>query len=171
MSVWPRRSPLGAYLGMATVAVAVFLGLSLVSDPAPANRMDGLDVPPAPIVPPPDASDAGWFSTVLGRPRVVRGDRYCDERRCCPTLRTTFGTTAPASEVIAAFEARGYVAGGAARRADVRPGPWPAATWNAELDLAGRWRWRRVRVAGGSDVERPDWPTVFTESSVACGGA
>jgi hypothetical protein len=169
MSAWPGRSPLGAYLAMAAAAVAVFLGLSLVS--APADRADDVDPTPPPLVSPPPPPDAGWFSTVLGRPRVVRDDRYCDERGCCPTLRTTFGTTAPAGEVIAAFEARGFLAAEAAARTDVKPGPWPDATWTAELDLAGRWRWRRVRVAGGSDVDRPAWPTVFTESSVACGAA
>ncbi len=51
----------------------------------------------------------------------------------------------------------------------VRPGPFPAVRWTAELDYAGRWAWRRVEVARGTDVDRPDWPTVFVESSIACG--
>jgi len=51
----------------------------------------------------------------------------------------------------------------------VRPGPFPAVRWTAELDFAGRWAWRRVEDARGTDVGRPDWATVFVESSIACG--
>ncbi len=169
MAASPGRSPLGAYLAMAGVAVAVFLGLNLISEPV-SRLTDTTPVPPLEPVNEQQAApslERDFLTTVLGRPRVSRARPYCDPRGCCPTHRTTFGTTAPTKDVIAAFEVQGY----STRPSDrdiVRPGPFPAVRWTAELDYAGRWAWRRVEVARGSDVDRPDWPTVFVESSIAC---
>ena len=169
MAAPPGRSPLGAYLAMACVAVAVFVGLNLLAEPV--SRRSGHA--PAPPFEPLVAEDApsierDFLTTVLGRPRVSAARPYCDPRGCCPTHRTTFGTTAPTKDVIEAFEVQGYTAVPGDRDV-VRPGPFPQIGWTAELDYAGRWAWRRVEVARGTDVDRPDWPTVFVESSIACG--
>ena len=161
------RSPLVAYLAMAAVALTVIVGLSLTSQPSPGERSPS---PALPLVE--DASapslERDFLTTVLGRPRRSRADRYCDASRCCPTWRTTFGTTAPTQQVVTAFEVQGYVAEPGDRDI-VRPGPFPAVRWTAELDHSGRWEWRRVEVSRGTDVNRADWPTVFVQSSVACG--
>ena len=168
MAAPPGRSPLGAYLAMACVAVAVFVGLNLVAEPesrrsrqSPAPSVESLVADDAPSL------ERDFLTTVLGRPRVSDARPYCDPRGCCPTHRTTFGTTAPTKDVIVAFEVQGYTAVPGDRDV-VRPGPFPQIGWTAELDYAGRWAWRRVEVARGADVDRPDWPTVFVESSIAC---
>ncbi|MGZ8582247.1 MAG: hypothetical protein ACXWX4_01070 [Actinomycetota bacterium] len=164
------RSPLRAYLAMAGVALAVFVGLNLIAEPS------GRQTRPEPDTSTPLNTDApapslerDFLTTVLGRPRVSDTHPYCDGRGCCPTWRTTFGTTAPTKDVIAAFEVQGYFAP-TGDRETVRGGPFPAVRWTGELDYAGRWEWRRVVVARGPDVDRPDWPTVFVESSIACNG-
>jgi hypothetical protein len=152
---------------MALVTVAVVAGLNAISRPL-VRRMSE---PPAPS--PVTAGRAPslereFLTAVLGRPRVSGADAYCDARGCCPTHRVSWGTTAPTNEVIGAFEVQGYLAQPGDRDV-VRPGPFPQARWTAELDYAGRWKWRRVEVSRGADVDRPDWPTVFVESSIACG--
>ena len=102
-----------------------------------------------------------FLTTVLGRPRVSDARPYCDPQGCCPTWRTTFGTTAPTKDVIAAFEVQGYGRRSPARDA-ARGGPFPGACGGPpSCDYAGRWEWRRVEVARGADVGRPAWPTVF----------
>jgi hypothetical protein len=161
------RSPLGAYLAMGCVAGAVFVGLTLISEPRDDARPspDPLQLvsdTPAPSL------ERDFLTTVLGRPRVSDTEPHCDGERCCPTWRTTFGTTAPSDQVVQAFEVQGYVTLPGDRDV-VRPGPFPQVRWTAELDYAGRWQWRRVEVSRGTDVNRPDWPTVFVQSSVACG--
>ena len=164
------RSPLAAYLAMAAVALTVVTGLTLIAEP---SRDDASSPAPSPDLPLVDDASAtslerDFLTTVLGRPRRSRAGRYCDASRCCPTWRTTFGTTAPTDQVVAAFEVQGYVTE-PGDRAIVRPGPFPAVRWTAELDDSGRRAWRRVEVSRGTDVQRPAWPTVFVESSVACG--
>ena len=164
------RSPLAAYLAMAAVAFTVIVGLTLIADPA---RDDSTPPAPSPTLPlvvvtPTPSLERDFLTTVLGRPRRSASNRYCDASGCCPTWRTTFGTTAPTEQVVAAFEGQGYVAEPGDRDI-VRPGPFPAVRWTAELDYSGRWEWRRVEVARGTDVHRPEWPTVFVQSSIACG--
>jgi len=167
MAASPGRSPLGAYLSMAGVAVAVFVGLNLIAEPT--SRDPGPSpASPAPSVPGTLSAERDFMTAVLGRPRVSTARPYCDPAGCCPTHRTTFGTTAPTKDVIEAFEVQGYSTLPGDRDV-VRPGPFPAVRWVAELDYAGRWAWRRVEVARGTDVDKPDWPTVFVESSIACG--
>ncbi len=164
------RSPLAAYLAMAAVAVLVVTGLTLIAEP---DRDDMTPPAPSPTVPlvvdsPAPSLERDFLTTVLGRPRRSDSHRYCDAAGCCATWRTTFGTTAPTEQVVAAFQVQGYVT----ERGDrdiVRPGPFPAVRWTAELDASGRREWRRVEVSRGTDVRRPAWPTVFVESSVACG--
>ncbi len=167
MAASPGRSPFRAYVAMAGVAVAVFIGVTLISRPAERQAAE----PDRSLALVTDATtpalERDFLTTVLGRPRVSDAHRYCDDRGCCPTVRTTFGSTAPTKIVIAAFEVQGYVARPGDRDV-VRGGPFPAVRWTAELDYAGRWEWRRVEVARGPDVDRPDWPTVFVESSIAC---
>lgn len=172
MAAAPRRSPIWTYLVMAAVAGTVIVGVTLIAEPGRPSQPDraiGLDAG-ATLVPP-DAtpsSERDFLTAVLGSPRVGRGRPYCDARGCCPTWMTTFGTTAPTDEVVAAFEVQGYVATPGDRRL-VRGGPWPTVLWTGELDYAGRWEWRRVAVARGQDMDRPAWPTVFVQSSIACG--
>jgi hypothetical protein len=167
MAASPGRSPLGAYLSMAGLAVAVFVGLNLIAEPAPRGSGPS-PASLAPLVPGTPSVERDFMTAVLGRPRVSTARPYCDPAGCCPTHRTTFGTTAPTKDVIEAFTVQGYSALPGDRDV-VRPGPFPAVRWTAELDYAGRWAWRRVEVARGTDVDRPDWPTVFVESSIACG--
>lgn len=167
------RSPLLAYLAMAGVAASVFVGLNVISDPAPRSRpprpTPSLPTPADPRAP---AIERDFLTTVLGRPKLSRAQRYCNGQGCCPTWRTTFGTTAPTREVIEAFEVQGYVSTPSDPDADVaRGGPFPFVRWSGDLDYGGRWRWRRAQVSRGADVDRPAWPTVFTQSSVACGEA
>jgi hypothetical protein len=167
MATLSRRSPLSAYLMMALTAAAVFVVINLLSAPRPV----GEGAVPHTIGPSPTAGSSlerEFLTTVLGEPRVIGGNQYCDAQGCCPTRRITFGTTAPIQDVIAAFEGQGYFARGAGRDT-IRTGPWPQARWIAELDLAGRWEWRRIEVSRGPDAGRPDWPTVFKEDSIACG--
>jgi len=161
------RSPLAAYFAMAAVALTVIVGLTLIAEPA---RDDPSPSPALPLVvdAPAPSLERDFLLTVLGRPRRSDADRYCDVSGCCPTWRTTFGTTAPTEQVVAAFEVQGYVTE-PGDRAIVRPGPFPAVRWTAELDDSGRRAWRRVEVSRGTDVQRPAWTTVFVESSVACG--
>ncbi|CAN5795258.1 hypothetical protein BH18ACT17_BH18ACT17_14820 [soil metagenome] len=160
------RSTAWTYLAMAGLAVVVFAAFTIVSDPVtrdePAPQLPIVTVAPAPSV------DGDFRTTELGGPRLVHAGPYCTARRCCPTTLRTFGTTVPVKDVIASFEAQGYsmLAGD---RAVIRPGRWPSVRWTAELGFAGRWKWRRVEVARGPDVDRPEWPTVFAQSSVACG--
>lgn len=160
------RSPLRVYLAMAGIVVAVVAGLNAISRkvperaPAPAPSLGSASPPPS--------LERDFLTAVLGRPRISGSDPYCDARGCCPTRRITWGTTAPTDEVIGAFEGRGYHATPGDRDI-VRPGPFPQVRWTAEFDFAGRWKWRRVEVSRGADVDRPDWPTVFVESSIACG--
>ena len=165
------RSPLAAYLAMAAVALAVVTGLTLIAEPADDTSSTSFS-PAPPLVN--DAStpslERDFLTTVLGRPRRSGAGRYCDASGCCATWRTTFGTTAPTEQVVAAFEVQGYVAEPGDRDI-VRPGPFPAVRWTAELDYSGRWEWRRVEVSRGTDVQRPEWPTVFVQSSVACGAS
>ena len=160
------RSPLAVYLAMAAVAFTVIVGLTLIAEPA---RDDPSSSPALPLVidTPAPSLERDFLTTVLGRPRRSGDDRYCDASGCCPTWRTTFGTTAPTEQVVAAFEVQGYVTE-PGDRAIVRPGPFPAVRWTAELDDSGRRAWLRVEVSRGTDVQRPAWPTVFVESSVAC---
>lgn len=168
MAVVPRRSPFWAYLSMAGAAVAVIVGLTLVSEAEPDHdpvTSSSAAVSPEARTP---ALGTDFMTTVLGVPRASRSAPFCDRRGCCPTRETTFGTTASTEEVIAAFEGQGYVRA-LGDRAVVRPGPFPQVAWTAELDRGGRWAWRGVEVARGADVGRPDWPTVFVSSSVACG--
>jgi hypothetical protein len=155
-----------AYLAMAAVALTVIVGLSLISQPSPDDRSPSSALPLVEDASAPSL-ERDFLTTVLGRPRRSRADRYCDASRCCPTWRTTFGTTAPTEEVVAAFEVQGYVAEPGDRDI-VRPGPFPAVRWTAELDRSGRWGWRRVEISRGTDVHRPEWPTVFVQSSIAC---
>lgn len=169
MAAWFARSPLRAYLAMALTAVAVVVALNAVAQPS-ARRGESAPTStlPRPSTPPERSLERDFLTTVLGRPRTSRTARYCDDGGCCPTWRTTFGTTAPTHRVIEAFEVQGYVAragGGAA----VRGGPFPQARWTGVLDLGGRWAWRRAEVSRGADVGRSSWPTVFVQSSVACG--
>lgn len=157
---------------MAAIAGTVIAGVTLVAEPgrpSPPGRVIDLDAG-ATLMPnaPTPALERDFLTTVLGSPRVGRDRPHCDARGCCPTWMTTFGTTAPTEEVIAAFEVQGYVATPGDPGA-VRGGPWPAVLWTGELDYAGRWEWRRVTVARGRDMERPAWPTVFVQSSIACG--
>jgi hypothetical protein len=161
------RSPLAAYLAMAAVALTVVTGLTLIAEPA-RDELSPSPALPLVIDAPAPSLERDFLTTVLGRPRRTRANRYCDVSRCCPTWRTTFGTTAPTDQVVAAFEVQGYVAEPGDRDI-VRPGPFPAVRWTAELDDSGRWEWRRVEVSRGTDVNRPEWPTVFVQSSVACG--
>lgn len=159
-----RRSALWVYIAMAATAVAVFVGMGLIPEPGappPDASLPLVSDSPAPSL------ERDFLTTVLGRHRASKAHAYCDPRGCCPTWRTTFGTTAPTAEVIAAFEVQGYLAQ-PGDRGVVRPGPFPHVRWTAELDYFGRWKWRRVEVARGPDVDRPDWPTVFVQSSIAC---
>jgi hypothetical protein len=164
------RSPLAAYLAMAAVALLVVTGLTLIAEPAPEDATPPTPSPTLPLVvdTPAPSLERDFLTTVLGRPRRSDANRYCNASGCCPTWRTTFGTTAPTEQVVALFEVRGYVTV-PGDRAIVRPGPFPAVRWTAELDVSGRREWRRVEVSRGTDVRRPAWPTVFVESSVACG--
>lgn len=162
------RSPLGAYLAMAGVAVAVMAGLTLMTEPRSERGRPEPQPSPGPTQTASPSLERDFLTTVLGRPRVSDARRYCDPRGCCPTWRTTFGTTAPTNDVIASFAAQGYFSLPASGDA-LRGGPFPGARWIAERDYAGPWEWRRVEVARGPDVGRPAWPTVFVESSIACG--
>lgn len=173
MAAWIGRSPLRAYLAMAGVAVAVVVGLNAISDPI--SRRSGPEpdagrTSPAPSATRAPALERDFLTTVLGRPKVSHTHPRCGPQGCCPTWRTTFGTTAPTRDVIAAFEVQGYVAQ-PDDRASVRGGPFPQARWTGVLDYSGRWKWRRVEVSRGADVDRPTWPTVFVQSSIACGEA
>ncbi len=163
-----RRSPLSAYLAMALAVVAVFAGLNLVSEPLPRDEgaADRDTALPMLTTTPTPALERDFLTTALGEPRRVERHRYCDAQGCCPTYRITFGTTAPPHDVTAAFEVQGYVSKDGAR---TRTGPWPSTRWVAELNFAGRWKWRRVEVSAGVDAGRPEWPTVFIEDSIACG--
>ena len=150
---------------MAGLAVVVFAGLTLISDPVtrdePASELAIVTVAPTP-------SMGGDFRTTeLGSPRLVHASPHCTARRCCPTTLQTFGTTVPIEDVIASFEAQGYSTLPGDRDV-IRPGRWPSVLWTAELGFTGHWKWRRVEVARGPDVDRPAWPTVFSQSSVAC---
>jgi hypothetical protein len=152
---------------MAGVTVAVVVGLNTISQPL-AERASEPPPPPLMTIDPAPSLERAFRTSVLGQPRITGADAYCDAKGCCPTSRVTWGTTAPPNEVIAAFEVQGYLALPGDRDV-VRPGPFPQVRWSAELDYFGRWKWRRVDVSRGSDVGRPDWPTVFVESSIACG--
>jgi hypothetical protein len=167
MATSAGRSALRAYLAMAGVAAAVFIGLTAVSDPAHTPPEGGGSPEPTGAVRAPSL-ERDFLTAVLGRPRISRDRPYCDRRGCCPTWRTVFGTTAPEREVIAAFAGQGYAADPGPGTAG-GGGPFPSSRWVAELDLGGRWTWRRIEVAGGADVGRSAWPTVFIESSIACG--
>ena len=165
------RSPLAAYLAMAAVALTVVTGLTLIAEPA----RDDASSPATLARPAARRRRLGAFARArlphdgAGTAAALRGsNRYCDASGCCPTWRTTFGTTAPTEQVVAAFEVQGYVTEPGDRDI-VRPGPFPAVRWTAELDYSGRREWRRVEVSRGTDVDRPAWPTVFVQSSVACG--
>lgn len=160
-----HRSPSWVYLAMAATAVAVFIGVSVI--PRPNRAEQSLDTSPFVSDAPAPSLERDFLTSLLGRPRASEAHPYCDGLGCCPTWRTTFGTTAPTAEVIAAFEVQGYLARPGDRDI-VRPGPFPQVLWTAELDYFGRWKWRRVEVARGPDVDRPDWPTVFVQSSIAC---
>jgi hypothetical protein len=166
MAVSAGRSPSWVYVAMAAIAVAVFLAVSAIPEPDPTGPGPDTSLPVVSDTPAPSL-ERDFLTTVLGRPRASDAHPYCDRRGCCPTWRTTFGTTAPTAEVIAAFEVQGYLARPGDRDI-VRPGPFPHVRWTAELDYFGRWKWRRVEVTRGPDVDRPDWPTVFVQSSIAC---
>jgi hypothetical protein len=158
---------LRAYLSMAGIALGVFVGVQLASDPKPrGGERPGLG-PEVPVVGASPSGERDFLTTVLAPARVVHADPYCDPQGCCPTRLTTFGTTAPTKDVITAFEVQGYLMQRGGH--DVRGGPFPPARWTADLDLGSRWEWRRVEVARGADVDRPAWPTIFARSSVACG--
>lgn len=167
MAAPPRFSPLWAYVAMACFAAAVFVAFTLISEPA--ERREPEQDPTLPLITDHarPSLERDFLTTVLGRPRTSAATSYCDGRGCCPTRRVIFGTTAPTEDVIASFEADGYVAQPGDRDI-VRPGPFPQVRWTAELDRAGRWEWRRVEVSQGPDVGRAQWPTVFISSSVAC---
>ena len=162
------RSPLWVYLAMAMTAVAVFAGMNLIAEPtAERAQPDRGELLPLVSDTPAPSLERDFLTTVLGRPRASDAHPYCDPRGCCPTWRTTFGTTAPTAEVIAAFEVQGYFTQPGDRQI-VRGGPFPPVRWTAELDYFGRWKWRRVEVSRGPAVDRPAWPTVFVQSSIAC---
>jgi hypothetical protein len=167
MAALPRLSPFSAYLAMAGLVAAVFVAFTLISEPARREQRERDAALPLITNHARPSLERDFLTTVLGRPRTTDAAPYCEGRACCPTRRTTFGTTAPTGEVIASFEADGYVAQPGDRDI-VRPGPFPQVRWTAELDYAGRWKWRRVEVTQGSDVGRPEWPTVFFASSIAC---
>lgn len=164
------RSPMRTYLAMAVVALGVFAALTLLSDPVPREGLaPDSDVATETGAPAPE--DAPDFQTSeLREPRIVHADPYCNGGRCCPTRLTTFGTTAPFDDVVEAFETQGYSML-PADRDSARPGRWPRVEWTAETLFGGRWDWGRVHVARGPEVDRPDWPTVFSQSSAACGEA
>ena len=161
------RSPLRAYLAMAGIVVAVVVGLNALPRPGPERALESSTPSPVAASAAPSL-ERDFLTAVLGRPRVSKAEAYCDPRGCCPTHRVTWGTTAPTNEVIAAFEVQGYFAVPGDRDV-VRPGPFAQVRWTAELDYGGRWKWRRVEVSRGADIDRPDWATVFVESSIACG--
>jgi hypothetical protein len=168
----PGRSPLPAFVAMALVAVAVVLGVNAISSPAPDPTPTSAERPPttsaAPIVEGFGSTiERDFLPTVLGRPHVSAAHRYCDERGCCPTWRTTFGTTTETDSVIATLRSQGFATAPGDRDV-VRPGPFVQVSWTGVLGAGARRTWRRVDVARGTDVDRPAWPTVFVQSSVAC---
>ena len=81
---------------MALTAVAVFVGLNLVSEPRPRDEGSDRDTAlPTLTATPAPALQRDFLTTVLREPRKVERHPYCDEEGCCPTYRITFGTTAP----------------------------------------------------------------------------
>lgn len=166
------RSPFPAYVAMALVAVVVVLGVNAISSPAPERSPTPSQEPPVTSVAPivegfGSTIERDFLPTVIGRPHVSAAHRYCDDRGCCPTWRTTFGTTTEAGSVIATLRSQGFATVPGDRDV-VRPGPFVQVSWTGVLGAGARRTWRRVEVARGEDVDRPAWPTVFVQSSVAC---
>jgi hypothetical protein len=153
---------------MACVAVAAVAAINALSPPMSLRTAP----PPRPTM----AVIGGFGSTierdflptVLRRAHVSAGNRFCDERGCCPASRTTLGTTTDVEVVVATLRSQGYVTG-TGDRDTVRAGPFPQVSWTGVLGDGGRRTWRRVDVSRGADVDRPAWPTVYVLSLAACG--
>lgn len=168
------RSPVPTYLAMAAAVIAVVVGLNVLSGSTP--RRETATERETAAGPPPKMAIIGGFGstierdflpTVLRRPRVSEGHRYCDARGCCPTSRTTLGTTTDAGVVVATLRSQGYVTG-RGDRAIVRAGPFPQVAWTGISGDGTRQTWRRVDVSHGVDVDRPAWPTIFVLSLAVC---
>ena len=167
-----ERSPAPAYVGMAVVVLAVVVGLNALSGPSPREETGpALETVTGPR---PTMAIIGGFGstierdflpTILRRPHVSERHRYCDARGCCPTSRTTLGTTTDANQVVATLRSQGYVNG------DGDPTIVSTGShvgWTGVLGGGGRATWRRVDVSQGIEVGRPAWPTIFVLSLAAC---
>lgn len=168
------RSPMPAYIAMAVAVLAVIVGLNALSSPSP--REETRPAPETVTGPRPTMAIIGGFGstierdflpTILRRSRVSERHRYCDARGCCPTSRTTLGTTTDANQVVATLRSQGYV-NGEGDPTIVRAGGTSHVGWTGVLGGGSRATWRRVDVSLGIEVGRPAWPTIFVLSLAAC---
>ncbi|HEY7761569.1 MAG TPA: hypothetical protein VIC52_01050 [Actinomycetota bacterium] len=171
-----QRSPVPAYLAMAAAVLAVVVALNMLSSSAP--RQERATERENALPPQPNLAIIGGFGstierdflpTILRRPRVSERHRYCDASGCCPTSRTTLGTTTDAHLVVATLRSQGFLSG-EGDPTIVRAGPSPRAGWTGVSGDGTRETWRRVDVSHGVDVGRPAWPTVFVLSLAVCDG-